>query len=163
MLAVSMGEGPDDWLDNPETSAAFNNAVTRFLAESDRGAVLIAAETISNLVSALRPPRGPGEPAPRTRILGRHHSAGRRSLLWLTHYPPKGWFCHCTVQSLSAADLDRYGYVVSDQAPESQLVPQLVNGESVMVPAGIDPGFALPAGRTTGARWRRIGLAESCP
>jgi hypothetical protein len=38
----------DDWLSTPETDAAFTNAVTSFLAESDRGAVLIAAETVSN-------------------------------------------------------------------------------------------------------------------
>lgn len=46
-----MGENEnstDDWLSNPETDAAFTNAVTSFLAESDRGAVLIAAETVSN-------------------------------------------------------------------------------------------------------------------
>jgi len=38
----------DDWLSNAETKAAFKNAVTSLLAESDRGAVLIAAETVSN-------------------------------------------------------------------------------------------------------------------
>ena len=65
---------------------------------------------------------------------------------WLTHYPPNGWFCHCSVQSLSEDDLDRYGYTVSDQAPDSPLVPQLVNGETVMVPEGIDPGFAYRPG-----------------
>lgn len=45
-----MGEvnSTDDWLSNTETDAAFKNAVTSFLAESDRGAVLIAAETVSN-------------------------------------------------------------------------------------------------------------------
>jgi hypothetical protein len=41
-------DSADDWLSNPETDAAFNNALTRFLTESDRGAVLIAAETVSN-------------------------------------------------------------------------------------------------------------------
>lgn len=46
-----MGEdenSTDDWLSNPETDAAFTKAVISFLAESDRGAVLIAAETVSN-------------------------------------------------------------------------------------------------------------------
>jgi uncharacterized protein with gpF-like domain len=65
---------------------------------------------------------------------------------WLTHYPPNGWFCHCTVESLNDRDLDRYGLTVSDQAPASSLVPHLVNGETVMVPDGIDPGFAYRPG-----------------
>ncbi len=65
---------------------------------------------------------------------------------WLTHYPPNGWFCHCTVQSLSDDDLARYGFEVSDQAPAGKMVPHIVNGEEVMVPEGIDPGFAYRPG-----------------
>lgn len=65
---------------------------------------------------------------------------------WLTHYPPNGWFCHCTVQSLSDSDLDRYGYELSGAAPDSPLVPQIVDGKTVMVPLGIDPGFAYRPG-----------------
>jgi uncharacterized protein with gpF-like domain len=65
---------------------------------------------------------------------------------WLTHYPPNGWFCHCTVQSLSEDDLQRYGYTVSDAAPDSPLVAHLVDGKTVMAPEGIDPGFAYRPG-----------------
>jgi uncharacterized protein with gpF-like domain len=70
---------------------------------------------------------------------------------WLTHYPPNGWFCHCTVQSLSADDIDRYGYTVADQAPDSPLVEATVKTsdggtKTVMVPEGIDPGFAYRPG-----------------
>lgn len=70
---------------------------------------------------------------------------------WLTHYPPNGWFCHCTVQSLSDDDLDRYGYTVSDQAPDSLLVSATVKTSdggtrTVEVPEGIDPGFAYRPG-----------------
>jgi hypothetical protein len=39
---------PDDWLNTPEAKTAFNSAMTDLLSESDRGAALIAAETISN-------------------------------------------------------------------------------------------------------------------
>ncbi len=70
---------------------------------------------------------------------------------WLTHYPPNGWFCHCTVQSLSQDDLDRYGYTVSDQAPASPLVSATIRTsdgslKTVQVPEGIDPGFAYRPG-----------------
>jgi len=69
---------------------------------------------------------------------------------WQTHFPPNGWFCHCTVQSLNARDLDRYNLAVSDEAPASPLVPRTINTadgrQSVMVPQGIDPGFAYRPG-----------------
>jgi len=70
---------------------------------------------------------------------------------WLTHYPPNGWFCHCTVQSLSQDDLDRYGYTVSDSAPDSPLVSATIktsdgSTKTVMVPEGIDPGFGYRPG-----------------
>lgn len=65
---------------------------------------------------------------------------------WLTHYPPNGWFCHCTVQSVSEDDLDRYGWEVSDQAPDSPDIAHVVDGRTVMAPAGIDPGFAYRPG-----------------
>jgi uncharacterized protein with gpF-like domain len=70
---------------------------------------------------------------------------------WLTHYPPNGWFCHCTVQSLSDDDLDRYGWSVSDDAPESPLVSAVIKTSdggtrTVQVPEGIDPGFAYRPG-----------------
>lgn len=70
---------------------------------------------------------------------------------WLTHYPPNGWFCHCTVQSLSESDLGRYGYSVSDAAPVSNMVTVAVRQSDgsvrkVTVPEGIDPGFAYRPG-----------------
>jgi SPP1 gp7 family putative phage head morphogenesis protein len=70
---------------------------------------------------------------------------------WLTHYPPNGWFCHCTVQSLSEDDLQRYGYSVSDQAPDSPMVEATVKTsdggtKTTQVPEGIDPGFAYRPG-----------------
>ena len=69
---------------------------------------------------------------------------------WLTHYPPNGWFCHCTVESLNDRDLDRYGLTVSASAPVSRMVPAIINTASgprqVLVPEGIDPGFAYRPG-----------------
>ncbi|BBB99097.1 putative AlkP superfamily pyrophosphatase or phosphodiesterase [Bradyrhizobium japonicum] len=65
---------------------------------------------------------------------------------WQTHFPPNGWFCHCWVESLSDDDLERYGYEVSYQAPASRLVPHIVGDRTVMVPEGIDPGFAYRPG-----------------
>lgn len=69
---------------------------------------------------------------------------------WQTHYPPNGWYCHCTVQSLNERDLERYGLEVADEAPKSRMVThtiQTANGvRTVRVPAGIDPGFAYRPG-----------------
>lgn len=70
---------------------------------------------------------------------------------WLTHYPPNGWFCHCTVQSLSDDDLDRFGWSVSDDAPASKMVDatiRLSDGslKTIQTPEGIDPGFGYRPG-----------------
>lgn len=65
---------------------------------------------------------------------------------WLTHYPPNGWFCRCYVMSVSERDLVRYGWTVSEQAPESVNVIRFVRGRPVETPAGIDPGFAYNVG-----------------
>jgi len=70
---------------------------------------------------------------------------------WLTHYPPNGWFCHCTVMSVSDSDLGRYGWSVADQAPETVMVERQVRQSdgsirTIFVPDGIDPGFAYRPG-----------------
>lgn len=68
---------------------------------------------------------------------------------WNTHYPPNGWRCRCSIQQLGQADLDRYDYKVSDQAPASptRTYQSPRTGEVVEVPSGIDPGFAYNPGR----------------
>lgn len=69
---------------------------------------------------------------------------------WSTHYPPNGWYCRCTVQSLSERDMDRFGYAVSEP-PASPLVTRRVGSgdeaRTVQVPEGIDPGFAYHPGK----------------
>lgn len=65
---------------------------------------------------------------------------------WVTHYPPNGWNCRCTVQSLSERDLARYGWTVSAEAPPARTVIRFVRGVPIETPAGIDPGFAYNVG-----------------
>lgn len=69
---------------------------------------------------------------------------------WDTHFPPNGWNCRCTVQSLNERDLARYGFEVSAAAPPSELVEHTINTpagpRTVEVPEGIDPGFAYRPG-----------------
>lgn len=69
---------------------------------------------------------------------------------WQTHYPPCGWYCRCTVQTLSDYDLARYDFKVNDAPPpDSAPSVRYVNprtGEVSEVPPGIDPGFAYNPG-----------------
>jgi uncharacterized protein with gpF-like domain len=69
---------------------------------------------------------------------------------WLTHFPPNGWGCRCSVQSLNQRDLTRYGLAVAEAAPPVDMVERVINtGEGqrkIMVPKGIDPGFGYRPG-----------------
>lgn len=69
---------------------------------------------------------------------------------WLTHFPPNGWNCRCTVQSLNDRDLERYGLTVNAKAPPIEMIERTVNTpegpRTVMVPEGIDPGFGYRPG-----------------
>jgi hypothetical protein len=67
---------------------------------------------------------------------------------WATHYPPNGWRCGCRVRPLSARDLARQGRSGPDQAPPVEMRPwtRPSDGAQLMVPQGIDPGFAYNVG-----------------
>ncbi|MBF0561224.1 MAG: minor capsid protein [Alphaproteobacteria bacterium] len=70
---------------------------------------------------------------------------------WGTHFPPNGWFCRCSVMQLSANDIERYGWTVSDGSPVEPEPPKIFTnprtGEVSEVPYGIDPGFAYNPGK----------------
>ena len=70
---------------------------------------------------------------------------------WQTHFPPNGWNCRCTVQSLNDRDLDRYGLAVADKAPPIEMVERIINTpdgpRTVLVPEGHRSGLRLPARR----------------
>jgi hypothetical protein len=71
---------------------------------------------------------------------------------WDTHFPPNGWFCHCTVRGRWLGDLKRMGKTGPDQAPEIKWVDRTIGQRSaqgpraVRVPEGIDPGFEYAPG-----------------
>jgi SPP1 gp7 family putative phage head morphogenesis protein len=69
---------------------------------------------------------------------------------WKTHFPPNGWNCRCAVQQLSESDIKRLGLKISPQAPASPEVARAITTPQgvkyVLVPKGIDPGFAYNPG-----------------
>lgn len=81
---------------------------------------------------------------------------------WETHFPPNGWNCRCTVQQLSAADAERLGYEIADEAPPVEMETRSVNTpdgpKTIQVPKGIDTGFGYNVGLA--AHGRGIGNAR---
>ncbi len=75
---------------------------------------------------------------------------------WSTHWPPNGWNCRCTVQSVSEADLKRYGWSVTLEPPTVNMERRTVtladgSTEEWQTPEGIDTGF----GYNVGHAWLR--------
>lgn len=61
---------------------------------------------------------------------------------WLTHYPPNGWGCRCTVRAYSQADLDSKDLSVSP--PFEMKTREVITRDGEIkdrVPVGIDPGW----------------------
>lgn len=67
---------------------------------------------------------------------------------WETHYPPNGWRCRCKAMSVSADDLEAEGWTISE-APDEGETPWVNprTGEMLMVPRGVDPGWAYNPGK----------------
>lgn len=67
---------------------------------------------------------------------------------WETHYPPNGWRCRCKAMSVSGEDLEAEGWTVSE-APDEGETPWVNprTGEMLMVPRGVDPGWAYNPGK----------------
>ena len=87
---------------------------------------------------------------------------------WKTHYPPNGWCCRCYVIQLSAEDMEYLGYELFEEAPETALRPweNQRTGEIMLVPEGIEPGFAYNVGEaalTEHAARALMGKLETLP
>ena len=67
---------------------------------------------------------------------------------WETHYPPNGWRCRCKTMSVSADDLEAEGWTISE-APDEGETPWVNprTGEMLMVPRGVDLGWAYNPGK----------------
>lgn len=78
---------------------------------------------------------------------------------WTTHYPPNGWNCRCTVQSLSNRQLVDFGYEASKAPPREELVRRKdpFGDGYVAVDRGIDPGFNYNVGEA------HVGLDRAIP
>ena len=70
---------------------------------------------------------------------------------WDTHFPPCGWFCRCTVRQLSQREMTAKGWSVTATPPAGPPQKFFPAGSPVpvMVPAGISPGFAYNAGKSS--------------
>lgn len=68
---------------------------------------------------------------------------------WDTHYPPCGWSCRCTFQSLNQRMLDRQGWSVTEEPPSFPLedYTNKRTGEVTKIEEGIDPGFSYNVGK----------------
>jgi SPP1 gp7 family putative phage head morphogenesis protein len=81
---------------------------------------------------------------------------------WQTHYPPNGWNCRCTVQTLNDRDLERYGYELGESPPiemEQRTLRTETGDVTIDVPKGIDTGFGYNVGQSAGEGFTQERLA----
>lgn len=69
---------------------------------------------------------------------------------WETHFPPNGWNCRCTVQSLTQREAAELGGVSPDPVVTTRRWINRRTGAIEEVPVGIDPGFGYHVGRYPG-------------
>ncbi len=83
---------------------------------------------------------------------------------WQTHFPPNGWNCRCSIQQLSERDVIRLGLKIWPHAPASPEVASPVRTPEgvkfVLVPKGIDPGFAYNPGEAAFGRGAQMLAME---
>ena len=67
---------------------------------------------------------------------------------WDTYYPPNGFMCRCTVQSLSQSQVDARGFKVEDRVPGLvEPIDHRTGKKGPAVPLRPDPGWAGNVGR----------------
>lgn len=67
---------------------------------------------------------------------------------WQTHFPPNGWGCKCQFEQVTERKLRKMGWTVTSDAdlPQGARMFYAANGQDIMVPDGIDPGFSYNPG-----------------
>ena len=67
---------------------------------------------------------------------------------WQTHFPPNGWGCKCHFEQVSERRMRKKGWTITPDAELPQGARRFIpaNGNPVMVPDGIDPGFSYNPG-----------------
>lgn len=78
----------------------------------------------------------------------------------LSHYPPNGWNCRCTVRQLSARDVERLGGVTEVPPTETRTWRNNRTDKDIEVAEGIDPGWDYHVGRAADAVRRDATLEE---
>jgi len=75
---------------------------------------------------------------------------------WDTHFPPNGWGCKCSVRQIGRAEARRRGGVSRDPQVETFAFRNRRTGETIAVPAGIDPGWHTNPGKSRAAGLGRV-------